>query len=148
MVLPGRINPLSVQVGTSQVTPVVPNYHTVRVQHWYDSENKVIPQSPSDRVIGQQKVNDKLYQIAYHSLPWMHPRSQHNRPLLLRIGTLPNGNIITVIPTLRQTECLPDHPILLYRVILDIPQVFLQLSVGVGIAMGNIHTIVVIYHTP
>lgn len=122
MSLPRRINPLPIQICSKQIAPVVANNNTIDVKHRDDLKNEVVSKLSSNRVVAQQKVNNVFDKVAHHGFARMHSGCQeYDFFLFYRRRTriaLSYGDVVTVVTTLRQTECLAAESVLVHLVIL------------------------------
>ena len=55
--------PLAIQVLPRDRAPVVSNYHTIRVEHGHDFEDKVVPQVSSALIIAYKVVEDAVHDV-------------------------------------------------------------------------------------
>jgi hypothetical protein len=68
MGLPGRINPLPIQIRPKQITPVIAINHPIDIQHRNNLEDEVVPKHPGSGVVAQQVVDDVFDEVADHGL--------------------------------------------------------------------------------
>lgn len=145
MCLPGRINPLPIQIRPKQITPVIPINHPIDIQHRYDLENEVLPQHPRRRMITQQIIDDVFDQMAHHSLAWVDARCEEYDFLLFRgVGGLADCYEIAVVAGFGEAQGLAGEFVALYGVELEGAEVALQVGVGVGVAVGDVDAVVVV----
>ena len=67
-----RLDPLSVQIDTRQVTPRIPIDNSIRVQHGYDLEYEVITEDPRAQTRPHQIVYYTFYHVGCPCFTRMH----------------------------------------------------------------------------
>lgn len=100
----GWVDPLAVEVHTSQVASVVAIHNTIDIQHRDDLEDEVLPQDTCLRRITCQEVYDVLHHVAGHGLARVHPRCYHDTLLLLAVVEVTNYEEVTSI--MYRIECV------------------------------------------
>ena len=145
-----RLDPLPVEICSWQVAAVVSDDDTVDVEHGDDFEDEVLAKHAGCGAVANQEVDYVLYDETWHCLAWVDSGGQYDCFLLL-IGGLTDSKIVAtmditkkiLIPRLCQAQELALEPILFHRIHLNRPQIPLQMSIRIRIAMGNQHVIII-----
>ena len=98
-------DPLPVEIGSWQITPVVAYDHPVDIQHGYYLEDEILSQISGNGTIPQQKLYDVLYDVAGHCLAGMDAGGQHNSSFVF--STLANYEIVE--SSSQKRYVLPDY---------------------------------------
>ena len=138
------IDPLPIKVHACEITSVVAIDHTIDVQHRHNFENEVLTEYLSYGRIADEEVDDVFDKVGSHTLSGMHPRSQEYTFLFFPVGEVSDDHVIAVITGYGLTQSLPLESIFQTRVALQCAEVLLKLSIGVRVAMCDIHRIVII----
>lgn len=80
-----RLDPLSIQIRTRQITPIVPNNNSINIEHRHNLKHKVISQILSRRMVAQQELNNVLNNMRGHGLAGMHSRCEHDCFLVFQV---------------------------------------------------------------
>jgi hypothetical protein len=139
---------LSVEVETGKGAAVVTDDHTVGIQHRDDLEYKFVSQFFGLEVVSDYVVNQAFHDPTSVSFSWMYPSSQDNRWSLgyqLRLCfEISHDDHIAVISSKGFTERRPSDPVFVLD-LTDLLQVFLAIGVSVGVAVGYIDLIIVVF---
>ena len=142
-----RIQPLSIQIQSTETDSIITIKHSIYVQHRNDLEYELSPQLLSFLRRPCKEINYIFHYITGHSLTRMHSTSNHNWLLILLLNLLPiliiisNSQIITVIPSHRLTQSLPLHLSLLIIICFQTAQKLQQLTISIRIWMSQIDSI-------
>lgn len=89
------LNPLPVQVGSRQITPVVAYDNSINIEHGHDFENKVVSEVFGSRVVAQEKLDDVLDDVGSHSFAGVHSGSEDDGLFVLQVvAVLADGQVV------------------------------------------------------
>mmetsp|Transcript_73066 Transcript_73066/g.161638 ORF Transcript_73066/g.161638 Transcript_73066/m.161638 type:complete len:296 (-) Transcript_73066:884-1771(-) len=146
--LPTGVAPQAVQVLPGQGATVVSNDDAVRVQHGYDLEDEVVAQDPGVQGGAGEVVQHALHNPGGIGLPRMHPGSDHHRPPCAQRSRIAaegrDGDEIASVAGQGLAELASPEPARHIRILLQVPQVVLQVTVAVRIAMREVDHITVV----
>ncbi len=77
----------------------------------------------------------------------MNSRCEKNSLLLLPIAEVADDDVVTVVPSNCLAHRLPLHEMLAFGVVFDPFEISLEACVGVRVAVGDVHCVVVIWGT-
>jgi hypothetical protein len=117
MSLPGGLNPLSIEISSKQVTPIISVDNSIYIKHGDYSKDEIISELPGDRMITQEKIDDVFNEIAHHCLARVHTCCQENhlfvfytrRVHVVKCG-FTDGEVVTIVTRFGQTHRFTIEP--------------------------------------
>lgn len=103
----GRLQPLSIEISTGQVTSIIADNDSIDVEHGHNFDDKIVPQVTSSLRVTQKIVDYILHHVTAHRLSRMHSRCYHHHFFLLAILSAISYNQI-VASFLIKIYGLPD----------------------------------------
>ena len=139
------VDPLSVEIDQIEVAAIVADDDSIGVEHGHDLKDEILPEDLGDVGVAEQVVDDVLDNIRRHRLSGVHSGGEEDALLLLSVVEIADDEIVAVIASDGLAEGLPLQQVLSLWVNLQLFQEILKAGVGVGIAVGNVDSVAVIF---
>lgn len=146
-----RANPLSVKVLSNKRTSVVSNNNSIWIQHWNYLEHIGVSQELRLLIITDEILNDSLHHVACIALSRMDPGRKDygfsDSYFLRDTCKVSYNQHVDIISRERFTEDSFSHLVLILESA-SLGHEAAQVGVGVGVAVREVHSIVVVLSCP
>ena len=76
--LGARVWILTIEIMRAQTATIVSHNDSIRIEHWYNFENKTVSEGFCHRVLAKQELKQALHNKRAVALTWMHSTSQYH----------------------------------------------------------------------
>jgi len=138
--------PSSIKIASSKRAPVVAVDDAIRVHHWNNFEDIVVSEVVGSGVVANEEVNDTLHHVGRVRLSRMDSGSNYYTlflSVLFYRASVCDRQILTLVASNCSAQSVSAHVV--EFALLDFAEVFGEHSVSVGLGVGEVDGIIIVF---